>query len=1498
MLDQNRDILPNANSGSTSSSYLDSRSPFDISFQDTGSLLFRSSSLPSSLSSSPNAVDLEQQALSLPYAVLSKQDLQENTVFSARSYNSNGITVEGIPYPSINAVQAGADSLLGTGGVNQDVALFPAAGTDREGLSLLFSIGTAASSRVLQHVPKMPPGIIAESGFISNQQSIFDGDVYTDREVTNNGQTQFLDGHSLLIGSGVTTRNYGNLEPVEALRSITAQVPGYDSTKAKLLGQILTTGNALPLFDAQQHPLNSIQDVQRHLPSGTSERLNIIKVKGNLTLPAGASLENVVLLFESGGNFNANGAATLKNVHIVDVGSANLGSLKAWDSSILSSSGQIQMNNDARFGGKSLLVTKDGNILFNGATFSTGEQDYLRVIANGGGITFNANAATRGQFRATGDFIQNGESELIGLVRVKGQVRINGSLRFEAEWPKNLPVLAVLDTGISALSPDLDYGNIINAFDYVAQDSDSLLNLGEGSEHGTFLTGLVAALSGNGTGIDGLNDEALIYNSRVTGSGKWADALLDYVDWLKQTGQRNGIALVGSDLIQKNADGSITTRYDLTPQEREALRTAWDAGVLIVVPMGNEGGVASVLGQTSQEHKNVLSVVAIHNDTVAPYSNRGLGSILSAEGGSLDAPVRSLVGSGMGAMLGTSVAAGYMTGYASLIWAENPNLSYRQVIDILTQTATDLGAEGWDEETGYGKVNLQAALDLSQKTEGKPIEASGILIPGSWVGEGKVDPLERPANSDEQADDTREGANNVGSNPNNFSVSGTLKVPAPFPFVGDFFADERDYYKFSLGEASKVNISLTNQQVSSTSYLSLIVQDANGNSISYGTESELPAGEYYIEVRLNTVWTGQEGSYTLNIDTLDSSSPGNGSDPENNPGGSPGGNEQPGDQTGGGSGGFTVDLGFAPVYLFHLTGLGVPTSASTSSNGIKIQIFSNGAIIGTSQGSYPVYGEMWDIYQSQGGASGSLGAPISDPQSSNGGTLQTFENGTLFVKDGKGLLLDQKIFQKYSSIGGTNSFLGAPTEPAAVDQNGFIRQPFENGYIVWNGREAVAYKWVKDSKTNALVPIPDREEYTQSSAVAQFSKYGESLGISSLVGGVIGGAIGGVAGSAIGGVAGSAIGGVAGSAIGGAIGQATSGIGLSASGGLDESWDLPFNLGKIESKLNVYFDSFLSLGMFDIRFPTKYELNYDKAVLPGTTVALEITPTLLPNPYFHTYLGAGFGAGLDISLGYDISLPPLSAKGSTSLSFKFSVENLLAILQDVGVGLDLSLVGTATEFDFLDKDGDGITNEIEVKDDAYQFLNQTILKVLAEPMKVAPEPVTMTAGLGIDTFLKTLETVNIDIRLGLNIQQVSTLRVKGFEIDWDGVMNGNEEFIAPGETGTLLAQVPSNLNKGDKHTLNLTARPEIEVSTVFNLQPQVEFEWNVGDFVFKKLGIDMSDVPIYAIPIKDLVTFNVKESRNFTAWSYKSDLYSVVLGDFVPLSSADKNSPVVELLVG
>jgi subtilisin family serine protease len=49
---------------------------------------------------------------------------------------------------------------------------------------------------------------------------------------------------------------------------------------------------------------------------------------------------------------------------------------------------------------------------------------------------------------------------------------------------------------------------------------------------------------------------------------------------------------------------------------------------------------------------------------------------------------------------GTSVATAEVTGAVSQVWAANPQLSYRQVIEIIKSTATDLDTPNWDAITG------------------------------------------------------------------------------------------------------------------------------------------------------------------------------------------------------------------------------------------------------------------------------------------------------------------------------------------------------------------------------------------------------------------------------------------------------------------------------------------------------------------------------------------------------------------------------------------------------------------------------------------------------------------------------------------------------------------------------------------------------------------------------------------------------------------------------
>jgi len=207
------------------------------------------------------------------------------------------------------------------------------------------------------------------------------------------------------------------------------------------------------------------------------------------------------------------------------------------------------------------------------------------------------------------------------------------------------------------------------------------------------------------------------------------------------------------DLTQVNADGSVTTRYELTPVEREAIEYARQNGVLLVVSAGNDGGVMSALGQASQEFENIITVGASEQTdydlTLADstersdYSSYGSGLDILATGGKVDLPEVSTVGDSLGVMTGTSVATAKVTGATSQVWAANPDLSYRQVIEILKATATDLNTPGHDLETGAGLLNVAAAIQVARTVSPETYTPAQLLIPKTWSGEDTVIPMER-----------------------------------------------------------------------------------------------------------------------------------------------------------------------------------------------------------------------------------------------------------------------------------------------------------------------------------------------------------------------------------------------------------------------------------------------------------------------------------------------------------------------------------------------------------------------------------------------------------------------------------------------------------------------------------------------------------------------------------------------------------------------------------
>ncbi|MEG3850488.1 colicin E5-related ribonuclease [Microcoleus sp. herbarium19] len=300
----------------------------------------------------------------------------------------------------------------------------------------------------------------------------------------------------------------------------------------------------------------------------------------------------------------------------------------------------------------------------------------------------------------------------------------------------NQPLVGSIDTGVSADSPYLNYANIKKGRDYVGGDDNPLLKPGEGSEHGTFMLGIV----------DAINKKAPKWVGRAIDSGRWADSLVEFVDAAKASGQKNAIANLSLDLTQKNADGSVTTRYELTTAERSAIEYARQNGVMLVAAAGNDGGVMSVLGQASQEFDNIFTVGAGDINGRSIYSSYGRGLDIVADGGTTEHPSLSTAGNDLGTMAGTSVATAKVAGAASLVWAANPALNYRQVMEILKSTARDLGPSGWDDETGFGFLNTLAAVDLAKKTKPEVYEIPATVVPDTWSGQGKVTPSERAVN--------------------------------------------------------------------------------------------------------------------------------------------------------------------------------------------------------------------------------------------------------------------------------------------------------------------------------------------------------------------------------------------------------------------------------------------------------------------------------------------------------------------------------------------------------------------------------------------------------------------------------------------------------------------------------------------------------------------------------------------------------------------------------
>ena len=285
--------------------------------------------------------------------------------------------------------------------------------------------------------------------------------------------------------------------------------------------------------------------------------------------------------------------------------------------------------------------------------------------------------------------------------------------------------VSVLDTGVDVNHPDLA-GKVARAFDTSSGSSDVTDFVG----HGTFVTGLIAAVDGNGVGGKGVAGRTRVM--AIRGSTTASFALSDLIRGIDYSIRR------GASVINMSLAGQ-----GFTQTHARALEVAFLNDVLPIAASGNNGEngnplefPAAAVGGRLGRRGIGLSVAATRPDgRVAPFSNHNQFVSLAAPGASPSdcrfgvfstlppstSPAWSeggcpevftgALGGHYAYGEGTSFAAPIVSGLAALAWQAQPRLASEQVADVLIRAAT---GTGWNEFTGAGIADGMRAVEVAR----------------------------------------------------------------------------------------------------------------------------------------------------------------------------------------------------------------------------------------------------------------------------------------------------------------------------------------------------------------------------------------------------------------------------------------------------------------------------------------------------------------------------------------------------------------------------------------------------------------------------------------------------------------------------------------------------------------------------------------------------------------------------------------------------------------
>ena len=184
------------------------------------------------------------------------------------------------------------------------------------------------------------------------------------------------------------------------------------------------------------------------------------------------------------------------------------------------------------------------------------------------------------------------------------------------------------------------------------------------------------------------------------------------------------------------------------------VQVAYASGSLVVAAAGNEFAAGNpVIYPAAYPH--VLSVAAL-DPNLAPsgFSSENTAVDVAAPGVSIPLAIPGAfdvddgVADGVTLGSGTSFAAPIVSGAAAWLATARPDLSNGQLADVLRRSARDVGARGYDPASGFGLIQMAAALaeptperDVLEPNDGISFIDGSVFDkpdPYIWRGAGKT----------------------------------------------------------------------------------------------------------------------------------------------------------------------------------------------------------------------------------------------------------------------------------------------------------------------------------------------------------------------------------------------------------------------------------------------------------------------------------------------------------------------------------------------------------------------------------------------------------------------------------------------------------------------------------------------------------------------------------------------------------------------------------------